>query len=69
MAQGQQIDPRMRMAQQQTQQQPMGAMNPAMAQKAVNQSYDPREVQVTGEANNDDWTEMTEVPAIFRKKV
>ncbi|HIX56000.1 MAG TPA: cell division protein FtsZ [Candidatus Anaerobiospirillum pullistercoris] len=68
-AQGQQIDPRMRMAQQQTQQQPMGAMNPAMAQKAVNQSYDPREVQVTGEANNDDWTEMTEVPAIFRKKV
>lgn len=62
------IDSRASMGQQ-PQRQPMAAASPMMGQKAVNQSFDPREVQVSGEANNDDWSEMTEVPAIFRKKV
>lgn len=75
MAQGQKVDPRMRMAPQPVAPNQMGQnqqmnlnVNPAM-NKGMDRGYDAREVQVAGEANNEDWSEMVEVPAIFRKKV
>ncbi len=64
-AQPQPMDARMR-----TPQANMG-VNPAMQQKAVGQNmpYSQQEVQINGEANNDEWSEMNEIPAIFRNKV
>ena len=64
-AQPQPMDARMRAPQAN-----MG-VNPAMQQKAVGQNmpYSQQEVQINGEANNDEWSEMNEIPAIFRNKV
>ena len=64
-AQPQPMDARMRAPQAN-----MG-VNPAMQQKAVGQNmpYSQQEVQINGEANNDEWSEMNEIPAIFRNKI